>query len=254
MLLTIDIGNTMTDFALFEGEEATHFHRIRTHGVSTDEEVATAFSLFLEAQHLDASKVNGAIISSVVPALTASYEKTCSLLFGIEALVLSPETETGIRIETDNPREVGADMIAAAVGAFDRFGASCIVADCGTANKVFLLDKDGAFAGCVIGAGLGLQLSSLSKDTALLPEISPQIPPQILGKNTPDCMGSGITYGNAFAVKALSDGIEREAGYPCKRILTGGYSAFIAELLPEFAHEPHLIHSGLRGIYLRNKK
>ena len=251
MLLTIDIGNTMTDFGFF-GEDEPLYYRIKSNKNASLEETEASFSLFLQSKGIAKKDVRDAIIGSVVPSLTPVYQQIVKHLFGIEAKLFGPKMKTGVKIVTDNPKEVGADMIAVAVAVKAKYGDSVLVADLGTANKVFLISKEGAFAGCTIGAGIGLQERSLSSSASLLPEVSLQIPPQILGKNTIDCMNSALTYGNAFATRALADAIEKEVGYPCKRVLTGGYASYIKDLLPEFVYEPYLVLDGLAETYRKN--
>ncbi|MBQ7250069.1 MAG: type III pantothenate kinase [Bacilli bacterium] len=252
MLLTIDIGNTMTDFGLNDQGAWLHFYRFFSKKESSLEETIASFSLFMKSKDIDPNRIDGAIISSVVPSLTQIYVALCKTLFHCEAKVIGPKLKTGLKIVTDNPKEVGADMVASSVGAKEKFGGACLIADLGTATKIYLLDQSGAFVGCCIGAGIGLKEESLAKNAALLPEVSLQIPAKILGTNTIDCMNSSLTYGSSFEVKALCDAIEKEVGYPCKRILTGGYSSFVSSLLPEFIYEPKLIHEGLLSIYRRN--
>ncbi|MCR5349144.1 MAG: type III pantothenate kinase [Bacilli bacterium] len=254
MLLAIDVGNTMTDFGFFGSEGDPLFYRTRSRRDITLQEAKASLTIFIKSIGEKTLPVEGAIIASVVPSLTLIYVALCKELFGVEAKVLGPGLKSGIRIVTDNPKEVGADMIAAAVGAKEEYGDACIICDFGTATKVILLDETGAFAGCTIGAGVGLQAESLSSSAALLPEVSLQIPAKILGKNTNDCMNSALTYGNAFAASALADGIEKEAGYPCKRVLTGGFSSTVAPLLPGYAHDPYLVLKGLASIYRRNAR
>lgn len=254
MLLAMDIGNTQTDFGLFESSELITTYRVASRRDITASEAQASFSLFLKSKDLEPRQIDSVIISSVVPVLTRVYQAFSKELLGCEPMLLGTGLKTGLKVVTDNPKEVGADMIAASVGAKSRFGSCCLIVDFGTATKVFLLDKDAAFAGCTIGAGLGLQAQSLSTNAALLPEVSPQIPPHFLGKNTMDSMNSALTYGNAFAAKALCDAIEKEVGYPCKRVLTGGYSASIKDLFPEFAYVPNLVLFGLTDIALRNTK
>ena len=252
MLLTIDIGNTMTDFGLNDQGAWLSFYRLFSKKESTVEEASASFSLFLKSKGINASQINSAIISSVVPGLTSVYVDVCRELFHCEAKVVGPKIKTGLKIVTDNPKEVGADMVASSVGAKTKYGGSCLVADLGTATKIYLLDQSGSFVGCCIGAGIGLKERSLSTNAALLPEVSLQIPPKILGTNTTDCMNSSLTYGSCFEVKALCDAIEKEVGYPCKRIVTGGYAHFILPLMDGFVYEPNLVHEGLLSIYRRN--
>ncbi len=252
MLLAIDIGNTQTDFGLFDSSNLISTYRVPSHRDLTITQAIASFTIFFQSKGWDLSLVEAAVLSSVVPSLTHVYEAMCDSLFHLKPKILGPGLKSGLKVVTDNPKEVGADMIAASVGAKAKYGPRCIIADFGTATKVFLLDHDGAFAGCTIGAGLGLQAQTLSSSAALLPEVSLQIPPHFLGKNTNDSMNSALTYGNAFAVKSLCDAIEKEAGYPCKRILTGGYAAYVKSLFPEFAYEPGLVLWGLFDILRRN--
>ena len=252
MLLTIDIGNTMTDFGLNDQGAWLSFYRISSKKESTVEEIMASFSLFLKSKGYEPSAVTDAIISSVVPSLTQIYVDLCKGLFHCDPKVVGPRLKTGLKIVTDNPKEVGADMVASSVGAKTKYGGSCLVADLGTATKIYLLDPTGAFVGCCIGAGIGLKERSLSENASLLPEVSLQIPAKILGTNTTDCMNSSLTYGSSFEVKALCDAIEKEAGYPCKRLLTGGYAHFILPLMEGFIYEPTLVHEGLLSIYRRN--
>ena len=254
MLLAIDIGNTMTDFGLLDDAGNLKTYRIRSRRDLTLEEAVASFSLFLKSKSIDPASILGAIISSVVPTLTGVYRDLCVELFHVEALTLGPRLKTGVKIVTDNPKEVGADMIAGAAGIRALKKTPCLVIDFGTATKVYLVDKEGAFAGCSIGAGLGLQASSLSSSAALLPEFSPQIPTHFLGKNTVDCMNVALTYGNAFAVKGIADAIEKEVGYPCQRVLTGGFASAVKPLFDEYEYEPNLILLGLSYIYGRNAR
>lgn len=254
MLLAIDIGNTQTDFGLFDSFELLATYRVASRHELTLEEAQASFTLFFQSKGWAFSLVDRVVISSVVPTLTGIYQALSEALFCLKPKVLGPGLKSGLKIVTDNPKEVGADMIAASVGAKERYGPRCLIADFGTATKIFLLDSQGAFAGCTIGAGLGLQAMSLSSKAALLPEVSLQIPPHFLGKNTSDSMNSALTYGNAFAVKALCDAIEKEAGYPCKRILSGGYATYIKDLFPEFIYEPNLVLFGLAYIESKNTK
>ncbi len=252
MLLTIDIGNTMTDFGLNDQGAWLSFYRIFSKKESSLEEITASFSLFLKSKEIEPESIDQAIISSVVPSLTQVYVTLCKNLFHCDAKVVGPKLKTGLKIVTDNPKEVGADMVASSVGAKAKYQGACLVADLGTATKIYLLDPNGSFVGCCIGAGIGLQAKALSSNAALLPEVSLQIPSKILGTNTIDCMNSSLTYGSGFEVKALCDAIEKEVGYPCKRILTGGYASFILPLMDGFEYEPHLIHEGLLCIFRRN--
>ena len=254
MLLTIDIGNTMVDLGLFEGTKLLHSYATATDAKKTKEEYIASLRLFLESIKERPESVDGAILSSVVPPLTPVFEETCASLFHLKPRIVGPGLKTGLPIKTDNPKEVGADMICGAVAAKEEFGPRTLVADMGTATKLYLIDETGSFAGCTIGTGLSLEVNALVERAALLPAISLQTPPKILGKNTPDSMNSAFTYGTSFAISGLADAIEKEAGYPLHRVITGGSSKVVKDLLPSFAYRPNLTLDGLCLLYRRNQK
>ena len=254
MLLAIDVGNTLTDFGFFLDGELRERFSIKTESNRSQDEIQASFSLLLKDKGIEVSCIEGAIISSVVPPLTPIYQGIVLDLFGVEAKVLGPKLKTGIRVDVEEPKEVGADLIADCAGALKKYGPSCIIADLGTATKVLLLTDKGAFAGCTIGAGMAISLDAMVSKTAVLPEISLQIPNKIVGRNTVDCMNSALTYGTAFGIKGLCDAIEKEVGYPLKRILTGGYAKYVAPLLGEFDYAPNLCLEGLAAIHSKNGK
>ena len=250
MQLCVDIGNTMAVFAFFgEDSEVKKIYRSKSFPERSYDEWKVSFKLFIQSESL--TRIKGAIVSSVVPSLAQIVVPLIKELFGVEAKVIGPGIKTGMRINTDNPKEVGADLIADAVGALSLFGPDCLIVDLGTANKIIHLDHLGQFDGCTIAPGLGLGLNALVSNTAVLPEVSLQIPHKIIGKNTSDSMNSGLLYGTAYSLLGMAEAIEKEVGRPLKRILTGGYSHFIKELLPSFTYEPHLLVKGL--LHILNK-
>lgn len=255
MLLTLDIGNTMAKFVFF-GEEGKILHRyqVKTRPERSKDEYASSFSVFLKSHGLDAIPCEGAIISSVVPSLTRVFIPLIQDYFGIEPKVLGPGLKTGLAVRTDNPKEVGGDLIGDAIGAKAIYGHSVIIADLGTATKMVLLNDKGDFEGCTIAPGLRLGLEALVENTAALTDVSLTVPPRIIGKNTADSMNSGLLYATAFAIARMAEKIEEEAGYPCAYVVTGGYASYVKELLPGFVYEPDLCAKGLYETLLRNKR
>ena len=251
MRLCVDIGNTMSEFVFFDesGQVAKSF---KTKSVPQRTYEEWRLSLRLDTKEEGIHSIQAAIISSVVPSLTHIIEKLILELFGVQAKTLGPGLKTGMRINTDNPKEVGADLIADGVGAFALYGGDCLIADLGTATKLIHINDKGAFEGCSIAPGLGLGLAALVNNTAALPEVSLQIPSKIIGKNTNDSMNSGLLYGCAYGLKAMADGVDKEVGRPLKRILTGGYAEFVKDLLPDFHYEPHLLAKGLFALLVKN--
>ena len=252
MRICLDIGNTMAKIVFF-GQDGKIIHRYqtKTQPAKSYDEYSSAFALYLEANHLNGLPCDGAIVSSVVPSLTPVFSALVKEVFFVEPKVLGPGIKSGIAVKTDNPREVGADLIAGAVGAKALFGGDVVIADMGTANKMTLLDERGDFVGCSIAPGLGLGLDALVDKTAALTDVSLQLPAKIIGKNTPDSMNSGLLYGNAFQIREMAKQIQNEVGKPLKMVLTGGYSHYVQPLLPEFVYEPDLIALGLYEILKR---
>lgn len=254
MFLAIDCGNTSTEFGFFEGQTLSHAYRVKVDAKKTSDDYIVALSLFLESRKIDATSVQDILISSVVPSFNETLKEICENLFHLEPFFIGPGFPSGIRINTDNPKEVGSDLIADCAGAKALFLAPAIIVDLGTATKVILMGKDGAFEGCAIAPGMAISLNALVGKAAMLTEIDIKIPEKKLGKNTADSISSALTYGNVYAIRGLADAIEEEAGYPCKRVITGGYSKLIKELLPEFEYVHRLSLHGIKAIFDRKKK
>jgi type III pantothenate kinase len=147
---------------------------------------------------------------------------------------------------------VGSDLVADAVGGTKLYGSSLFIADLGTANKFLFVDKEMAFAGLAIAPGLAISMDALVNRTSALPEVSWAIPEKVMGKNTKDCMNSGITYGTAFQLEGFAKAFEKECGYPLKKILTGGNAMYVKDLLPDFHYDEFLILKGLCEIARRH--
>ncbi|MCQ2742617.1 MAG: type III pantothenate kinase [Bacilli bacterium] len=254
MIITIDIGNTMTDIAFVEGEKCLAVYKTKSDPDRSHIEYLSLLSSFLKSKEITLDNLEGAIISSVVPALGNAWERICEESFGIKPFIIGPRLKTGLMIKTDNPKEVGADLIAVTCGAKTRWHDSCVIVDMGTATKVMILDKNGCFAGVAIAPGYKISIDALVDKTAALPEVSLKTPMHVIGKNTEDCMNSGMNYGTAYMVKGFADAFEKEVGYPLKRILTGGNARYVKDILPEFIYDEGLIFEGLLNIYNRNKK
>ncbi len=254
MLLTIDIGNTLIDFGLWKGEELTLVYQAAAKPIRSEDEYRSVVELFLQSKRIDPHEVDDAILSSVVPPLATIFRKITLDVFGIRPKVVGPRLKTGIAIRTDNPAEVGADLVADAVGGLARYGTNLFLADLGTANKFIYVDQNGAFAGCAIAPGLAQGAASLSRDTAALPLASLLRPRNVIGTNTNDSMNAGILYTNVYAVEGFLKEFEKEAGVALKPILTGGNAVFVKDLLPSFTYDPNLLLYGLKEIARRNRK
>ena len=254
MLLTIDIGNTLIDFGVWDEDKLLFVFKSRTKPIRSEDEYRSVLEVFLMTKHIEKTKIERAIISSVVPPLSGIFQKIVFDLFLVKAKTLGPRLKNGLRIKTDNPSEVGADLVADAVGATSLFGSNLFVCDLGTANKFIYIDETSSFGGVAIAPGLAIGANSLSKDTAALPEVNLQIPKNIIGKNTHDSMNSGILYSNIFAIRGFLEAFQKESGHSLKPILTGGNAIYVKDCLKDFTYEENLLLWGLKEIDKRNIK
>lgn len=245
MLLAIDVGNTLTDFGVFEEHHLVRTFLTESVSTKSADEYETILSLFIQSKAIDPSEIHEVIISSVVPALTRVFSTLSEKFFHLKPVVLGPHLKSGLLLKVDHPAEVGSDLVADAVGGLGYYGKALFIADLGTASKFLFVDKEGAFAGLSIAPGLAISMDALVNRTVMLPEVSWVIPDKVMGKNTKDCMNSGITYGVAYQVQGFAAAFEKECGYPLKRILTGGNGVYIKDLLRDFVYDPYVLLKGL---------
>ncbi len=255
MILAIDIGNTNIALGAFSDGQLRFTSTIATVTVSTADEYAAKLSLVFSLYGEDVRKINGAIISSVVPKLNSVMKAAVKTLTGRDALTVGPGIKTGIGIRCDDPASVGADLICASVAANALYGAPALIADMGTATKITVIDKTGAFAGLSIMAGVQMSADALSSGTAQLPQVSLDAPAAAIGKNTADCIRSGIIYGHAAMLDGMIDRISEEHGEDFRLIATGGYAEkIIGHCKHSFTVDKTLVLRGLEIIYRKNVK
>ncbi|HEY2427740.1 MAG TPA: type III pantothenate kinase [Acidimicrobiales bacterium] len=254
MLLTIDVGNTQTVLGLFDGPQLTHHWRIATNVERTSDELALLVSELLRLRGIEfRPEEMGIAISSVVPRLTAALREMTDEWFGVKAVVLEPGTRTGMPILYDNPKEVGADRIANAVGAYDLYGGPCICVDFGTATTFDAISAKGEYLGGAIIPGIEISLDALFGRAAALRRVELVEPRNVIGKNTVESMQAGAVYGFAAQVDGLCQRMERELG-EATVVATGGLAALIAPLSTMIQHhEPWVTLIGLRLIWERNQ-
>lgn len=255
MILAIDIGNTNIVMGGFVDGELSFVTRIATNPNKTEDEYATKIKSILALHQVDKHDIEGAIISSVVPPLNHVMQKAIKIVYGVEPIMVAPGLKTGINIVCDNPSTVGADLIVACVAGHHLYGSPCIIVDMGTATKIMVVDKNGAFIGVSILAGVSISLKALSSGTAQLPQISLEAPKSAIGKNTIDCMQSGAVYGNAAMLDGMIDRFNEELGTELPVIATGGFSSII---VPHCKHnitlDENLLLKGLYILYQKNNK
>ena len=255
MILAVDIGNSNIVIGGIEEMEILFEARLRTDSTKTSDEYCIDLKMILEVYGVQSSQVEGAIISSVVPQVMNSMKTALKKLTGHTALVVGPGLKTGLNIKIENPAQTGADLVVGSVAALREHKAPIIVIDMGTATTVTVIDETGAFIGGSICPGVKISLDALTERTALLPGLQLDQPKRAIGKNTIDCMRSGIMLGNACMLDGLIARFEEEIGSKATVVATGGIAKFIIPMCrTPIIYDKDLLLKGLNILYKKNKK
>lgn len=257
MVLAINVGNTHITFGLIEsGEILDPVMNIKTDMKQTSFGYASEMKQVLELSNFDIKKIDGAIISSVVPPLTNIMKKCVKLLSNVEALVVGVGVKSGIHIHTDDPGTVASDLVATAVGAREAYPLPCVIVDMGTAVTLTVVDEEGRFTGGAFMPGINLSLGALAEETALLPRIDVAKPKKAIASSTVECIRSGVVYGYAGAIDGIIDRFASELGRePQTVVSTGGMADIICSYSKRnVIKDENLLLKGLGIIYNKNKK
>lgn len=253
MLLAIDIGNTNITLGAYKDDVLSFTARLATDTRKTGDQYAVDIKEILHLHELDFTLIEDCIISSVVPGVTAAINEAISKLCHIVPLTLGPGVKTGLNIKIDNPAQLGADLVAGAVGAISEYTLPCVVVDMGTATTLSIIDANGFFRGGVIAAGVRLTLKALSENTAQLPSIHIEAPNSVIGSNTVDSMKSGLVFGTAAMLDGLINRIEEELNCEVTIVATGGLSKdIISHCQHNIIYNENLLLDGLKEIYNKN--
>lgn len=253
MLLAIDIGNTNITLGAYNSNYLNFTARLATDTRKTDDQYAVEIKQLLSLYDIETEDIEDCIISSVVPQVGKSISRAVSKLCQIVPLIIGPGVKTGLNIKIDNPAQLGADLVAGAVGAIDAYKMPCVIIDMGTASTISVLDKNGAFLGGIIAAGVRLTLKALTKNTALLSSIPIEAPKSVIGTNTTESMQAGLVLGSASMIDGLLEKITCELGEVPTVVATGGLSKeVIAHCKTNIIYNENLLLEGLRVIYEKN--
>ena len=255
MILAIDIGNTNIVIGAIDQVKTYFIERLSTVRTKTALEYAVDIKTVLDLYEMQASEIDGCIISSVVPQITnIAKEAAEKVLHEKEIVVLGPGIKTGLNIMMEHPGELGADLVAAAVAGIAEYTAPMIIIDMGTATTASVIDSKKNYIGGMILPGIGISLDALTSRASQLSGISIEAPKRVIGKNTIDCMKSGVLYSNAGALDGIVERIEEELGMKTTVVATGGLAKkIIPYCRRKMILDEDLLMKGLWIIYEKNK-
>ena len=255
MILTVDIGNSNIVIGGVEGTEILFEARLRTDATKTSDEYCVDLKSLLDVYRVDVDGVEGAIIGSVVPQVLNSFQTAIKKLTGKQSLVVGPGLKTGLNIKIENPAQTGADLVVGCVAALREHKPPMIVVDMGTATTMVVLDQTGVLVGGCICPGVKISMDALTERTALLPGLQLDQPKNAIGRNTIECMRSGIMMGNACMIDGMVERMEEELGYKTTVIATGGIAKFVIPMCrKEIIYDKDLLVKGLAALYRDNKR
>lgn len=253
MLLAIDIGNSNIVLGGIRDGEIAFEARIATDYIKTSDQYGVEIKNILSLFGVSPTDIQDCIISSVVPPVFNSVQTGMLKVIGRPPLVVGPGIKTGLNIQTDTPSQVGSDRIVIAVAALAEYEPPLTLLDLGTATTIEVVGKGSTYLGGCIIPGVRVSLDALTTHTAQLPGISLDRPRRVIGKNTVDCMRSGIMYGTAAMLDGMLDRVEEELGFSTTVVATGGMAKFIIPLCRrEIRLEKDLLLKGLNILYQKN--
>ena len=253
MILTIDIGNSNIVLGGVRDEEILFEARLRTEATKTSDQYSVDLKILLDVYGIRTEDIEGAIIASVVPQVLNSLQTAIKKLTGKTCMVVGPGLKTGLDIRLENPSQTGADLVVGCVAALREHKPPMIVIDMGTATTMVVLDQSGALVGGCIAPGVKISMDALTERTALLPGLQLDQPKKAIGRNTIDCMRSGIMMGTACMLDGMVERMEAELGCKTTVIITGGIAKFIVPLCKTpMIYDKDLLVKGLAALYRDN--
>ena len=254
MILAIDVGNTNIVVGCIDDRKTYFIERLSTNRTKTELEYAVDLKNVLDIYHIKKTEIEGCIISSVVPQITNIVKLAAEKILKKKAIVLGPGVKTGLNIMMDNPGQLGADQVADAVAGISGYPVPLILIDMGTATTASVVNSKKQYVGGMILPGVGVSLDALTARASQLSGISIDAPRHVIGKNTIECMKSGVLYSNAAALDGIIDRIEEELGEKATVVATGGLAKkIVPHCKRKIILDEELLLRGLLIIYEKNK-
>jgi type III pantothenate kinase len=255
MILAVDIGNSNIVIGGIEGNDIVFEARLRTDATKTSDEYCIDLKMILEVYKVREEQIEGSIVASVVPQVLNSIKTALKKLTQKDCLVVGPGLKTGLNIKIENPAQTGADLVVGCVAALREHKPPMIVIDMGTATTMIVLDETGALIGGSIHPGVKISMDALTDRTALLPGLQLDQPKRAIGRNTIDCMRSGLMLGNACMLDGMVERMEAELGSKTTVVVTGGIAKFIVPMCKTpMIYDKDLLLKGLAALYRDNVK
>lgn len=256
MLLAVDVGNTNITFGVYRGEKLLTTFRMTTQIPRTSDEYGVSVTELLRTQQVTPEDIKGIVVASVVPNVMHSLNGAFIRYVGKEPLIVGPGIKTGIKLTSENPREIGADRIVDVVAAYNLYGGPVLVIDFGTATTYDLVTQDGSFNVGITAPGIRISAKALWEDTAKLPEIEIKKPKSILAQETITSMQAGLVYGQIGQTEYIINQVKKETGFAdLKVVATGGLGRIIADETSTIdEYNRFLTLEGLRIIYEKNSR
>ncbi len=252
MLLAVDIGNSQIVCGVFQKNTIIADWRLSTDPIKTADEYGMILRALLKINKIDIDKIQGCIITSVVPPLTHTFETLLDALLGRKPFTVSALCPHGLTLRYDNPDEIGADRLVNAAAAFSHYQQGLIIVDFGTATTFCTITPLGEYLGGAIAPGLKMAADSLHQKTAKLPKVDLVVPDAVIGRDTATSMQSGIMFGYAGLVDAIVTRIQKDTELPYYVVATGGLASVISPISSTIQEvRPHLTLEGLALLYSR---
>lgn len=256
MILVVDVGNTNITCGVYEGKELKTTFRMMTKQPRTSDEYGIHLRELLRTNGINRKDIEGSIVASVVPNIMHALLGGLVRYVETNPIIVGPGVKTGIKIVTENPREIGPDRIVDAVAAYEKYGGPVLVLDFGTATTYDLVTEDGCFTAGITAPGIRISAKALWEDTAKLPEVEIRKPKSILAQETISSMQAGLVFGQIGQTEYIINRVKKESGYEnLKVVATGGLGSIIAEETDTIqVYDRGLTLEGLRIIYEKNVK
>ena len=253
MILAIDIGNTNIVLGCVDKKKTYFIERLSTIKTKMELEYAIDIKMVLDIHGINPEKLDGAIVSSVVPQITYVVKEAAEKILQKETLVIGPGVKTGLNILMDNPAQLGSDLVADSVAGIAQYKPPLLIFDLGTATTVCVIDEKRNYVGGMIYPGVNVSLNSLTANASQLQGIGLEVPKRMIGKNTIECMKSGVLYSSAAALDGIIERLEEELGQPATAIATGGLAKKVIPFCKRnIILDDDLMLKGLQIIYEKN--